>query len=123
MYKDKRAEVEEKSMQYVKQFEVKQNRVPVDISSQNRGYDICSKDKDGKTVRHIEVKGHKGREDTTVSENEWNTAKKYEDKYFIYVIFDTEKNPFHKIIKNPVKMIKPEIKTEYKLKTKDVMCF
>ena len=84
---------------------------PVDVSAQNRGYDIESKipagmrDADGTTLRFIEVKGRaKGATSVTVTKNEILTALNEPEQYILALVeVDGEtarvvylKKPFHK---------------------------
>lgn len=82
-------------------FEEQQKRSPKDVHNQKRiGYDIHS------SGRYIEVKGFKNQASTfTVTPHEYEAAKIFRDKYYIYVISqltsDYDKVKIE-IIKNPV---------------------
>ena len=61
--------------------------VPVDVSSQNLGYDIKSTSRDGKISRLIEVKGrHIDAETVTVSRNEIDAALNNPDNFILAIV-------------------------------------
>ena len=67
---------------------------PVDVSSQNLGYDIESTSPDGKISRLIEVKGrHIDAETVTVSRNEIDAALNNPDNFILAIVkLDADKN-------------------------------
>ena len=87
----------------------KQNgREPVEMPPNNKGYDLESKDADGK-VRSIEVKGLSGAwgsDGVGMTAPEFNTARDREDSYWLYVVeyADTEEAVLHRI-RNPARMV------------------
>ena len=87
---DNRSVVDYKSMKHVMAYETKKGRHPVDVSQENKGWDIESTDKAGNRIL-IEVKGKAGRDEVTISENEWEKAETYGDDYYLYVVFDALK--------------------------------
>lgn len=58
------------------------------------GYDICSFDEDGNEI-YIEVKSSKGRNKKTfdITTNEWDSAIKNKEKYFIFIVENALKKP------------------------------
>ena len=72
--------------------------------SDSYGYDILSVNKD-KTPRYIEVKATRGKAgsmDFYYTENEYETAKKYGENYYIYVVYEIlTAHPKIWMIKNP----------------------
>lgn len=76
----------------------------VSRESDSYGYDIKSVSND-ETERFIEVKATKGKVgslDFYYTENEYETAKKYGENYYIYVVFEIlTPNPKIWVVKNP----------------------
>ena len=103
---EKREEVDEAAMHYVMEYERSRHMEPEDVSKLNLGWDITSYNpKDGDEI-YIEVKGHSGRAESIMSENEWRKAKEYGENYHLYVVFhaldknkrrlEKKKDPAHK---------------------------
>jgi hypothetical protein len=81
-------EVERLAMEKVMQFEREQGFVPRDISAENRGYDIESRDPKTDRLRFIEVKGRvKGAVTVTVTKNEILTSLNRPDGYVLAIVF------------------------------------
>ncbi len=87
-----RTEVSQAGVNFAKAYEQKQNRLVVDMNElypNHKGWDLQSKDKEGKLVRRIEVKA---------TEKEWSgwavdvtseqfvSAQKYTDDFYLYVV-------------------------------------
>jgi hypothetical protein len=85
-----RARVEAIAMAAVMQRERAEGREPFDVSTNNRGWDIESRDPEDGSLRFIEVKGRQPAADTVcVTKNEWLTClNKREDYYLAIVIVD-----------------------------------
>ena len=73
-------------MNKARKYEKKQGRTPIDVSDRITGYDIESKDNSGKVVRYIEVKGRKSNVQVALTDNEYETALRLGNKYFVYVV-------------------------------------
>jgi hypothetical protein len=89
---DTRTAVAEHGVERVMQYEREQGRVPKDmdkIQVHHPGYDIESKNSDG-TIRYIEVKSLSGVWDSQnpaeVTKFEFETAKKFGEAYWLYVV-------------------------------------
>jgi SNF2 family DNA or RNA helicase len=81
-------EVERLAMEKVIQFEREQGFQPRDVSKENRGYDIESRDPNTDRLRFLEVKGRvKGAETVTVTKNEILTGLNRPDAYILAVVF------------------------------------
>jgi hypothetical protein len=81
-------EVERLAMEKVIQFEREQGFQPRDVSKENRGYDIESRDPQTERLRFIEVKGRvKGAETVTVTKNEILTGLNRPDAYILAIVF------------------------------------
>ena len=82
---DIRDEVEQAGMDYAMKYERDSGRHPVDVSKDNKGWDIESTDKDGATML-IEVKGLSGQGKVRMSWNERQQAQEHRDAYYLYVL-------------------------------------
>jgi SNF2 family DNA or RNA helicase len=80
-------EVERLAMEKVMQFEREQAFEPRDVSAENRGYDIESRDPTTDRLRFIEVKGRvKGAATVTVTKNEILTSLNRPDAYILAIV-------------------------------------
>ena len=104
-------EVERVGMEFALKFERKNDRTPEDVSAQNLGFDIRSKDKAG-LVRYIEVKARAGNGAVALTQNEWFKAKRFKDDYYLYAVMNTKAKPQLYIIQNPAENLEPEEKIE-----------
>ena len=96
-------EVERLAMEMVMKFEREQGFEPRDISAENRGYDIESRDPKTDRLRFIEVKGRvKGAATVTVTKNEILTSLNRPDGYVLAIVF-VEAN----VAENPIYLRKP----------------
>jgi len=78
-------ETEVAAMAAVMDFERKAGRTPVDVSKENRGWDIESADGTGR-LRFIEVKGRRPDAETVcISRNEWLTAMNKRGDYYLAI--------------------------------------
>lgn len=103
-------EIERIGMKVAMDFERKEGRIPEDVSKENLGYDIKSRGEN--EVRYIEVKARVDEGSVALTPNEWYMAKRFGDKYYLYVVVNCGKSPELYIIKNPSATIKPEEKIE-----------
>lgn len=106
-------EIEKEAMKWAIQFEREHNRNPEDVSLLNRGYDIESNDVETGEIRYIEVKGASGNpEKREITINEWQTAIKLGDNYYIYYVLGLKtKEGEIRIVKNPHSKLTIEEKT------------
>jgi hypothetical protein len=100
------AEIEAIGMQLAMEYERQQGRNPVDVSAENRGYDIRSEAPDG-SVRYIEVKARAHTGDLVLTPNEWTMAQRLGDEYWLYVVIDAARQPRLQCIQNPAKSLTP----------------
>ena len=102
MYND--PAVEEAGMKSSMQYEKNAGRNPKDVSKDNLGFDIKSKDKNG-DFRYIEVKARSGEGTVVLTRNEWFKAQHLGDDFYLYVVWNALKDPNSepKIFKNPAK--------------------
>jgi superfamily II DNA or RNA helicase len=82
-----RAEVEALAMSAVMEAERRIGRDPRDVSAENRGYDIESRDPKTGRLHFIEVKGrHEAADTVTITRNEMLTAFNAEDAYILVLV-------------------------------------
>ena len=103
-------EIERIGMEIAMDFERREGRIPEDVSKENLGYDIKSKGE--KEVRYIEVKARVDEGQVALTQNEWFMAKRFGEKYYLYVVVNCGKKPELYIINNPSAILNPEEKIE-----------
>ena len=113
MYSD--AEVEGVGMRVAMDYEIKNGRAPEDVSAENLGFDIRSKDERG-DYRYIEVKARAGSGGVALTQNEWFKARRFKDDYYLYVVLNASLNasaePELYVIRNPAENLEAEEKVE-----------
>jgi len=103
-------EIERIGMEIAMEYERQQGRVPEDVSKENLGFDIRSKEKD--EIRYIEVKARVNEGEVALTPNEWFKAKRFKKQYWLYVVANAKTNPTLYIINNPAENLNPEEKVE-----------
>lgn len=90
------------------------------VESENRGFDLISHlphpddPAQAMAVRFIEVKGRAGIGEVALSSNEYKTAQRLKDDYWLYVVFNCATNPEVHLVQNPAKLgWKPIVKVEH----------
>ena len=90
------------------------------VEADNRGFDLISRrphPEDPNTfteVRFIEVKGRAGVGEIFLSTNEYRTADRLKEDYWLYAVFDCATNPDLHTIRDPVDLDwKPITKVEH----------
>ena len=101
--------IEQIGMEVAIKYEKSQGRHPKDVSPDKLGFDIKSKD-DSDEVRYIEVKARNDEGLVKLTLNEWFKAKRFRNKYWLYVVVNATEKPTLYVIQNPV----------YNLKTKEI---
>ena len=104
-------EIERMGMEVAAEYEIQHSREPEDVSLENLGFDIRSKDKQG-NVRYIEVKARAESGGVSLTQNEWFKAKRFKEDYYLYAVLNTATKPELYIIKNPAEHLSPEEKFE-----------
>lgn len=105
-------EVERMGMEIAMKFERENGREPEDVSDAKIGFDIRSKEKDGR-IRYIEVKARAGVGAVALTPNEWFKAQRLGDDYYLYVIWNVGRdNAMLHVIRNPVKNLQVDRKIE-----------
>ncbi|MDO5836596.1 MAG: DUF3883 domain-containing protein, partial [Methanobacterium sp.] len=91
-------------MEVSMEYETIEGRTPVDISAENLGFDVRSKDREGST-RYIEVKARKGEGSVALTKNEWIKARRFKDQYWLYVVANAVSKPSLYVIQNPANFL------------------
>lgn len=102
-------EIERLGMDIVMAYERQAGRAPEDVSKENLGFDVRSKDKAG-NVRCIEVKARAGTGPVAMTQNEWFKAQRLANDYYLYVVWNVGKDPNAKpiVIQNPAQSLTVE---------------
>ena len=104
------AEIEKIGMEIAMEYEKNQGREPEDVSKENLGFDIRSKNKD--EIRYVEVKARKDVGNVALTCNEWFKAKRFKEQYWLYVVTDASMNPALYVINNPSENLNVHEKVE-----------
>ena len=100
-------EIERIAVQFVIQHEEAEGRVVESVEKDNRGFDLISRKphpEDPKTaidVRFIEVKGRADTGEIALTANEYNTAKRLKQDYWLYVVFHCATHPTLNSLRDP----------------------
>ena len=95
-------EIERIGMEITMNYERKAGREPEDVSRQNLGFDIRSRERNG-NIRYIEVKARAVVGAIAMTQNEWFKAQRLGDDYYLYVVWNAGKDAdtVSHIIQNP----------------------
>ncbi|GAI99151.1 unnamed protein product, partial [marine sediment metagenome] len=104
-------EVEQIGMETAIKYETEHGRLPEDVSAEDLGFDIRSKDKKG-NIRYIEVKARAHEGLISLTPNEWFKAKRFKDEYFLYSVMNARANPVLYIAQDPVNTLDADQKAE-----------
>jgi superfamily II DNA or RNA helicase len=90
------------------------------VEKDNRGFDLISRrphPEDAKTaieVRFIEVKGRSAIGDVALTSNEYKTAQRLKNDYWLYVVFDCAGKPGINVVRDPAQLDwQPIVKIEH----------
>jgi hypothetical protein len=97
-------EVERIAMEEATRYERERGWIPEDVSSENRGFDILSRHPASGGVRFIEVKGRATTGPIVLTRNEYKTAERLRNDYWLYVVFDCAIQPRLLPIPDPVRL-------------------
>ena len=104
----------------VKAFEEARGWKVKSVEEENRGFDLISRKlhpEDPETaieVRFIEVKGRSSIGEVALSTNEYKTAERLKNDYWLYVVFNCATEPEVHLIQNPARLgWKPVVKIEH----------
>jgi hypothetical protein len=103
-------EIERIAVRIATEHEEARGWVVESVESENRGYDLLSR-KPHPTepgvflaARFIEVKGRAGVGEVALTANEYRTAQRLVDDFWLYVVFDCAASPDLKLIQDPAKL-------------------
>jgi len=121
-------EIEKTAIRKAMEYEEERGWIVESVESENRGFDLISRKPDPKnpgsftTVRFIEVKGRAGVGEVALSSNEYRTAQRLTDDYWLYVVFDCASGGHIHCIPNPSALgWEPVVTVEhYRLKPDEV---
>ncbi|MBM0106504.1 DUF3883 domain-containing protein [Steroidobacter sp. S1-65] len=120
--------IEQRAVQVVIEHERAQGCVVSSIETENRGYDLLSqrfKEDDAAVLleaRFIEVKGRAGTGEIALTANEYRTAQRLGEDYWLYVVFDCATTPRLQKIQNPAQLNwKPVVRVEHYHVTADAI--
>lgn len=104
-------EVERRAVEFVREYEEGRGWEIEDVQSQNRGFDLISRrphPQDPKTfveVRFIEVKGRAGVGEVALTENEFRTAERMRQDFWLYTVFNcATPNPELNVVRDPARL-------------------
>ena len=104
--------IERIGMEISMEYEIKNGRRPEDVSAENLGFDIRSKDKKSGGARYIEVKARAQEGAVALTQNEWFKAQRFRDDYYLYAVMNASSNPQLYIVQNPAQNLVPDKKVE-----------
>ena len=100
-------EIERVGMEVALAYERQAGRQPEDVSADKVGYDIRSTSPEGQEVRYVEVKARAGAGGITLTPNEWFTAQRLGEEYWLYVVVNAATHPTLYLIQNPAACLRP----------------
>jgi len=107
-------EIERIAMEEAMRYERERGWIPEDVSAEDRGFDILSRHPESGGVRFIEVKGRAGVGPVALTRNEYKTAERLRNDYWLYVVFHCATRPQLVPIQDPARLPwKPIVKIEY----------
>ena len=113
-------EIERVAIEAAKKFEADRGWQVESVESENRGFDLISRKPhphDAKTftdVRFIEVKGRVSVGEIALSANEYKTAERLKQDYWLYAVFNCGSNPELHAVRDPARLgWQPIVKIEH----------
>ena len=113
-------EIERLAVAEAMRYERERGWVPESVESENRGYDILSRKPHPSepgvfiAARFIEVKGRAITAEIALTSNEYRTAQRLGDDFWLYAVFDCGSTAKLNAIQNPAKLgWKPIVKVEH----------
>ncbi|HZP91192.1 MAG TPA: DUF3883 domain-containing protein [Actinomycetota bacterium] len=94
-------EVERIAVELAIRYEREHGREPESVEAENRGFDILSRDPASGQARFIEVKGRAGTAPVALTANEYRTAARLQEDYWLYVAFDCVRQPRLLTVRDP----------------------
>lgn len=113
-------EIEHIAVRIAMEHERARGWVVESVENENRGFDLISRkphphdDKTFTAVRFIEVKGRSAIGEVALSANEFRTAQRLQEDYFLYVVFNCASTPQLNVIQDPARLgWEPIVKVEH----------
>ena len=113
-------EVEKTAIAAASQYEEARGCTVESVEAQNKGFDLVSRKFDEedpellREFRYIEVKGRSAVGEVALSTNEYKTAERLKEDYWLYVVYNCATNPEVHVIRNPARLgWKPLVKVEH----------
>jgi len=107
MHRD--AEMERVGTEVTLRYEREHGRQPQDVAADNLGYDVRSLDPQSGATRYIEVKARAGVGRVALTQNEWFTAQRLGDDYYLYAVMNAASDrPDLYVVRNPAARLQPE---------------
>ena len=106
--------IERIAMEEAMKYEHERDWEPENVSEQNRGFDILSREPKTGAVRFIEVKGRAKVGTIILSKHEYETAERLKRDYWLYVVFDCATVPKLRLMQDPARLgWKPIVVIDY----------
>ena len=113
-------EIERIAVEEVIKFEEARGWKVKSVEKEDRGFDLVSRKPHleypeiSVELRFIEVKGRSGVGEVALSTNEYNTATRLKQDYWLYVVYDCGTKPTLNVIQNPARLgWQPLVKIEH----------
>jgi hypothetical protein len=103
-------EIERIAIEHAKAFETQRGWRVESVESENRGFDLISRlpaspdDDTTLDARFIEVKGRALAGEVGLTLNEYETARRLKDDYWLYVVFNCASTPELRVIRDPARL-------------------
>jgi hypothetical protein len=102
-------EIEKIAIEVVKHYEQSRGWQIISVENENRGFDLISQrqhpdDPNSIEFRYIEVKGRAEIGEISVTANEYKTAERLQDDYWLYVVYNCTARPEIHRIQNPARL-------------------
>jgi hypothetical protein len=97
-------EIERIAMEKAISYEKERGWEPEDVSEEDRGFDVLSRDPKSGAARFIEVKGRAAIGEIALTKNEHDTAERLRQDYWLYVVFDCATTPRLIPVKDPSRL-------------------
>jgi hypothetical protein len=96
--------VERMAVAIAMQHEIDHGREPLSVEAENRGFDVLSRVPATGLVRFIEVKGRSGTDPVALTQNEYRTAQRLVEDYWLYAVFDCDTVPRLLTVRDPARL-------------------
>jgi hypothetical protein len=107
-------EVERIAVDLALRYEQEAGREPESVEAENRGFDLLSRDPGTGKVRFIEVKGRAGTDPVALTANEYRTAERLGEDYWLYAVFDCRSAPRLVPVQDPARLgWEPVVRVEH----------